>query len=445
MSSRKRSTSKKRSGKPKRGATPPDPAAERANRRPSPTRRVVFVLLVLVAAACFFLPPRVAQDSLTGAIDATRIYRFDRAFPLFEKAAAWSTLEGEVAYQQARAAWMNGDLEASGAALDLASKQGFDQSRIKRERQLIQIRGGGASTSRGRLPTMLRVAPEDGPAILEAFTAGFLSEGDAAGAAEMLAAWKDADATDPRVDYWAGVLDQTFGVPGDAIEHYRDALQRAPEMSRARLALAGLLKSRLFFTEALANYQILAADMTDNEAVSVGLAVCLLKSGKLDEGETRLEKAVERYPDNQSARLTLAEHELDQDEPKKVIAIVEPLGDEDRDITLNYVLAAAYARLGDREKSDRYFDIYSESNRLFETTQMLKGKYEREPDVKLARQIAANLMLCKWQDAGTWILRTLSMEPDDDATILMMAEYLRRGGRESEALGFEKNAKSRTP
>ncbi len=72
---------------------------------------------------------------------------------------------------------------------------------------------------------------------------------------------------------------------------------------------------------------------------------------------------------------------------------------------------------------------------------MLKAAYRNQPDVELARQIALNLMQCKWQDAGTWILAVLSSDPENAEMHAMMADYLRRAGRSEVAKTYEENAR----
>ncbi len=300
--------------------------------------------LVAVVVAAKILSDR----ALDLGVAALRIHRFDEADQQFQRAGKWYRRGGEVALLRSRAAWAEGDSERGALLLDLASDEGMAAKRIEQERLLMQIRGGSAGEMRSRLPSMLQRSPQDGPAILEAFTAGFLAHGEADRAAEMLAMWQDADADDPRVYYWRGVLHQTFGESIDAIEHFRAALAVAAEMTPARFALAEILKSHFFYSEALPHYQRVVEEQPGNMDAEVGLGICELRS-KLAEpnplvqlGVERLTAAITSDPDNETARVALAEYYQDQHQPRLVASTLEPLvKSHDDAITVHYLLAAA--------------------------------------------------------------------------------------------------------
>ncbi|MEM7314625.1 MAG: hypothetical protein AAF497_15875, partial [Planctomycetota bacterium] len=58
----------------------------------------------------------------------------------------------------------------------------------------------------------------------------------------------------------------------------------------------------------------------------------------------------------------------------------------------------------------------------------------------LAGRIASDLMECKWEDAGNWILKGLSHRPQSIEFNQMMAQYLRRAGRPSLADHYQRYA-----
>lgn len=372
------------------------------------------------------------------------MHRFDLANQHLEQAASVNRLGGRVDLLISRVAWVRGDAEASQRQLERAASKGVDADLLEREKRLAQIRFGSAASWRPKLPTMLQqTTSEDGPAILEAFTAGFLAQGSPEQAAEILAVWQQADPQDPRIDYWSGMSDQAFGNPDDAAEHFRDALRKSPDMTPARLALADLLQSVYFYPEALSHYErVLREDPTSVDA-RVGLGICQLRSNAMEAGEATLLALLAADPLSPQARLALAEHYLQHDQENKVIELLQPLIDEKTiDVYLHYLLATARVRLGELQQGQQEFEIFQRLNRQLETVQMLKSQYQTSPSLELARRIATELMECKWQEAGSWIMESIKRDPQDQSLYQMMGRYLRMAGREDAAQQYEAQAEA---
>ena len=237
------------------GQEPPSEPSSRRWRWITPLR--LTGLLVISLALLAFVGARMMSDRrFDQGMAALRVHRFRLADEQLKLAGDIDRRGGEVALMRCRVAWVDGDRETSLAHLQAAENQGLDPSRVEQERTLIQIRGDSAAAMRPQLPAMLRgTSPQDGPAILEAFTAGFLARANVGQASEILDYWQQADADDPRIYYWRGVLRRAFGEPSDAVEQFETALRLAPEMTPARLALADVLRSADFYSDALAQYE----------------------------------------------------------------------------------------------------------------------------------------------------------------------------------------------
>ncbi len=448
MGSRRKTSRKNRANPQGRQAdgqppiAPTDTGTDTVGRRRFLSRWHLLVLAtVLLAVGWFAVVRTVSQRRFGQGLAALRIHLFELADQRFEQAGSWHQRGGEVALLRGRVAWVKGDLEASKEWIKTAAIQGLDPQRAEQERLLAQIRSGSAAGQRSRLPTMLRRRPEDGPAILEAFTAGFLARGDVDQATELLSLWEEADAKDPRIHYWRGTLNRAFGNEAEAIGEFERALRNSPNMAPARMALADLLKSFYFYPEALVQYQRVLAEQPSTEDARLGLAICQLRTGQVDEGVTALTAVIAADPEDVPARLALAEHYQDNMQPREVLTTIQPLLNAGTiDISMNYFAATAFSRLGDEAQAARYFEDFQRLSRQLETTKFLIEKYERKPSFQLARQIAAELLQCKWQDAGTWILEALSIQPRNAELNQMMAEYLRRSGRQNVADSYEQYA-----
>ncbi len=440
MGSRRKSSKRERANRPssRKQEAPNKEVGQR--RRLLSGWRLVCLLVVLLLLAVAAVTRFGSDHYLKQGAAALRIHRFQQADRCLQRAAICRWRGAEVALLRSRLAWVQGDLAASEAHLQVAARRGAVPSTVKQERTLMKVRDGSAVALRSRLPSMLQTFPDQGPAILEAFTAGFLARGDADQASEILAIWQDADATDPRVDYWQGVTKRAFGKPSHAIAHFQSGLKKSPEMTVARLALAETLRSHFFYRQALAHYRRVLRQQSDSVKAELGLGICLLKTGAADEGIAQLQSVIAKHPDNISARRALAQQFQDQGDSQQVVDTVAAAIDQHaNDISLHYLLATAYRRLDEGEKSDGHFDTFQRLNRQLETTQLLTKEYQQQPSASLARQIAGSLMQCKWQDAGKWIFKALADDPQDIEMHRLMAEFLRRSGRSADAERYEQN------
>jgi tetratricopeptide (TPR) repeat protein len=414
---------------------------------PTPSRRLlrgwrlVAVLVVSLGLAAVAASRFQSDRHFRLGLEAFRLHRFDLADQQFAKALRWSPRGGEIAKMRSRAAWMNDDRQASQRHLADAVARGLDAASIEQERQLMKIRDGAGAEQHSRLPSMLQRSPEQGPAILEAFTAGSLARGDSVTASGILSIWERADPNDPRIHYWRGTLHQSFGEQIDAVEHFEAALRIAPQMTPARLSLAEVLEAQFLYAQAIDHYRQVVLEQPGSEYADVGLAICLVESGAVGDGVPRLEAAVQAYSENVSARLALAEHYQRESQWQTVLQTLEPMIDaQQNDITLNYLLANAYQHLRDPQRSTKYFDHFQRLKQILETTRLLAKEYESRPSPELARRIAAGYMECDWQEAGTWIMTAMSSDPSSVALNQMMANYLQRSGRTELADSYQSRA-----
>ena len=372
-----------------------------------------------------------------------RSHRFAAADQRLQSAASWWYFNrAEVAFQRARVAWTDGEIPVAETLLEAASAAGLEAWRIKRERSLIRIRNGEAAAMLPRMESLVdRGSVDDVAAVMQAYAAGFLAQGDPRGAQHALSVWEKLDADDPRIPYWRGFAIRAFRDPRQAVESFQAALALEPAMTPARRALAEILVGDELYRDALPHYRDLSQQSELDESDLVGLGECLLKSGQVEEGTDLLEAYVQKHPHKVRPRLALAEHWLSVGESDKVVRCLEPLLERGTiEISLHYLLAAAYANQEDPQRSEAHFDLFQKMNRQYGTLSLLKKQYQTHPDPALARQLAEGLMECRWQDAGTWIIASLRHQPRDRRLHLLMADYLDHSGRAEAAESYRSSA-----
>lgn len=79
----------------------------------------------------------------------------------------------------------------------------------------------------------------------------------------------------------------------DAIEEYREILERSPSLSVINLQIAAAYRSKKAFDNAIAAYNNLLKVDPDNDKAKVGIAMASLEKGDLDAAERTLESAAQ--------------------------------------------------------------------------------------------------------------------------------------------------------
>jgi len=126
---------------------------------------------------------------------------------------------------------------------------------------------------------------------------------DAARAARLALAELREDA---ECSFILGTEASEFGHWGDAIEHYRDALRREPEYTKARNNLGIALARTGWLEEAVAAYEHVLRDAPDHRNARFNLANALSRLGRLDAAVAVYLEVLRSDPDDADAHFNLA-------------------------------------------------------------------------------------------------------------------------------------------
>ena len=138
----------------------------------------------------------------------------------------------------------------------------------------------------------------------------------------------------------------------EAVALLTAALERAPDDTRARVALAGVLGRRGRPEEALAEYARVAELDSAQPDAAFGAAMNLVRLERYAEARARLESAAERFPEQRPrfthplARLLAAAPDDATRDGPRALAIVEGLAEREQSLLLGETLAMALAEVG---------------------------------------------------------------------------------------------------
>jgi tetratricopeptide (TPR) repeat protein len=115
--------------------------------------------------------------------------------------------------------------------------------------------------------------------------------------------------------------------PDLASKHYYDALRVDPGFAPARENLARLLFRGGFVEEALIQYQRLVSTAPESVSAAAGLTETLVRLGRLQEADARLDAALARFPDDAELALLAARRELREARPDAAVSRLTPLAE----------------------------------------------------------------------------------------------------------------------
>jgi tetratricopeptide (TPR) repeat protein len=317
-------------------------------------------------------------------------------------------------------------------AVERAWRLGFDRSRLVILRAIYQARAGGVNAAE---PTLRRAFEEGQEPRAE--VAAELARIDLATyrldqAAEAVERYRELMPTDPQPYLWSNEIGARSGAtPAVLIRHYRAALERDPNLDRARIGLAEQLSNERRFDEADVEYRAhLRRNPRDTKAL-VGLGRNAFQMGRLEEATRDFEAALVVDPrqvvaikelahlDVRSGRFAQARRRLE------LLTQIEPFDHE-----LRYSYAQALEFAGETDEARIEAERASQLRKDQEQFVLLRSKIQKDPG-----DLVSKFQLVRWMlthghgDEGLKLAREiLRADPRHSPTHRALADYFAQHG-----------------
>lgn len=225
--------------------------------------------------------------------------------------------------------------------------------------------------------------------------------------------------------YYLGIMISEEGSPTTAFKHFETALLGFPKSADIHVRMAEILDQRNKPDEAYEHYEkALELDPRNAKALS-RMGIFELESGNLKEAYQHLAKAREIQPDNPVTLRALGAILIDRNSGDEALPILEQaLMFDEKHAETHWLLAKAYEKLGNPEKSTHHFEQARKLGR-------------RDPDIKeligydLARSLARSN---KMAEAEAEYKKEISKSDDPTTGLSELAQLYEDIGREDDAI-----------
>jgi tetratricopeptide (TPR) repeat protein len=285
-------------------------------------------------------------------------------------------------------------------------------------------------------PVLLKCVNEDHPEsalILETLAGSYMNNLRYRPAIICLNRWIKLDPDAARPYHWRGWIHDRMNYAHEAMEDYKEALERDPDLVAPRLRLAELLIEKSNNPPmAREHLDILAEKHPERADVKARLGQCLVAEGRHDLARTLLEEAVESLPKDPLLLITLARLDLVQQRPERAeewirrVLKIDPADHEAR-----YVLFTALQQQNrPRDAAMALADSEKYKALVQKVNDLLKLETDQpSSDPATAAEAGRILLQIEQERLGLyWLAQALKRDPNYQSAHKVLAEHYERKG-----------------
>ncbi len=400
------------------------------------SRRVMVLATGLVLVSLILTRAWREVDVRALASEARQLFearRFNEADRVLEHWLQARPDAAEAHLLRARIAYAQGRFRESRAALERARAVGIGLVSFQRLDALLLARTGQPAEAEEVLVRIVQGSDRPDPEVLEVLARLYLESYRLPLATAVLDRWGKAAPGDPTPFLWMSEIDLRAeqGGPERAVDHYREALRRAPDLDRARLGLAEALRQSHRPETAAREFAAYLARNPDDADAHVGAARAALSLGRQAEAIEHLDRALEVAPAHVEALQERAGIDLALNDPTIALSRLDRANQIDPyHAEVAYRRGLALERLGrsdeaqgERVRSER---LRAEQKQLRE----IQRQFNQDPNNDRLRCEIAQWMLDHGQaEVGVrWLRTVLAHNPGHtQANRLLSEHYARRG------------------
>jgi tetratricopeptide (TPR) repeat protein len=337
----------------------------------------------------------------------------------------------------ARADRLGGDFEGAEAHLNTGLKlQDGGTDAIQLEFLLMRVQAGEVDEVAPALLNCVADNNPESPLILETLSQAYMRNFRYRPALRCLSLWSEKfpDAGEPL--HWRGWVRERLNDRKGAMEDYRGALERNPDLVAVRLRVAEILLEEHRPAEALPHLERLRQQAPDRADVVARLGECRQLEGDNEEARRLLEEAVERLPDDAEVLVHLAQLDLDEGRPARAERwLRRVLKGDPTDPAARYTLVSCLRRQGREKEASAALKEYHKNQALLKRANKLLQDEAEKPTTAPgpAFDVGEALLRVGQERAGvSWLRQALRRDPGyAPAHRALAAYYEKKGDREN--------------
>lgn len=235
----------------------------------------------------------------------------ERALDWLARAEMLGGGDASAEFLRARATRKLGRLDETREHLLRAWKLGYPPQSLEREQWLVQASTGQLQLAEPHFSTLLKDPRDDGAEICEAFVIGYLIVYRLVDAGRVLDAWEADFPEDPLPHYYRARIHLIESNWQKAETALRRTLAREPGNVLAAVTLAETLMELQKPGEALELFSLAQSSRVEGIRARIGMAGCLRSLFRPDEARSILKQILAESPDNPDALYELGQDEMD--------------------------------------------------------------------------------------------------------------------------------------
>jgi len=270
------------------------------------------------------------------------------------------------------------------------------------------------------------------PEVAEGLAKVYLATYRLGAAREVLERWKALAAADPKPCLWLADVDARSMVePSAIVEHFREALRRAPSHPEARLRLAEGLLGLHRNDEAKAEFVAYLAARPDDPAARLGAARNAAELGDDASAIAHLDRALALAPDDPAILMERASADLRANRPVPAVEHLRHAAEvEPYHLEVRQRLAQALAGLGRREEAEAARAAVKRLRADHERLAEVQAALARTPDDLALRDEATAWLFDhgRAKEGLLWARQTLQIRPRHAPALRLLADHHRKAG-----------------
>ena len=349
----------------------------------------------------------------------------------------------EVQRMLARASRMAREPGDAEKRLQAAQKlEGGATERLQLEYLLLRVTTGDTDEPAVALGTYLANGDPESAAILETLAAAYIRDLRYGPAYSTLNRWIELEPEKATPLFWRGWVLERLNQAKSAMDDYRKALEKDPDLFNARIRVAEMLLEDKKPDEALPHLEYLQAKNTENPQVLARLGQCRYLEGKPEEARPLLEKAKISMPDDGPLLLHLAKLDVEGGQAEPAIELLNRLLKRDPgDTEARFLLVNALRLAGKRTEAEAELKEYERQNQMLKEANDLLQTEARTPSTdadSVARIGKMLLELGQEPQALYWLDKALERDARCQLAHKALADHFTRKGDAARAAIHQK-------